>query len=63
MQISRLADNDSKMLAYLEELELMPLKKLTIIEKAPFNGPLTLKYDDREKIIGNEVAKNIFVKS
>jgi DtxR family transcriptional regulator, Mn-dependent transcriptional regulator len=60
--ISRLADNDSKMLAYFEELELMPLKKLMIIEKAPFNGPLTLKFGDQEKIIGNEVAKNIFVK-
>ena len=59
--ISRLADNDAKMLAYFEELELMPLKKLIILEKAPFNGPITLKFGDKEKIIGNEVAKSIFV--
>jgi DtxR family Mn-dependent transcriptional regulator len=60
--ISRLADNDPRMLAYFEELELMPYKELKLLEKAPFNGPITLKYDDKEKIIGNEVAKNIFVR-
>ena len=63
VEISRLSDKDSKMLAYLEELSLVPGKKIMITEKAPFNGPLTLKFDDQEKIIGNEVAKNIFIKS
>jgi DtxR family Mn-dependent transcriptional regulator len=61
--ISRLADNDPRMLAYFEELELMPYKELKLLEKAPFNGPITLRYDDKERIIGNEVAKNIFVRS
>jgi len=60
--ISRLADNDSKMLAYFEELELMPNKDLKVIEKAPFNGPITLKYGEKDKIIGYEVARNIYVK-
>lgn len=63
VEISRLSDKDAKMLAYLEELKLIPGKKIMITEKAPFNGPLTLKFDDQEKIIGNEVAKNIFIKT
>ena len=62
VQISRLADDDSKMLAYLEDLNLVPTEMLKIIEKAPFNGPLTLKFNNQEIIIGNKVARNIFIR-
>ncbi len=61
-EISRLSDNDKKLLAYLEDIGLMPGTKLTLIEKEPFYGPLKIKYKGKEKIIGNEVAKNIFIK-
>ena len=62
-EISRLNDHDPKLLAYLEEIGLVPGTKLTILEKEPFYGPIKIKYKGKEKIIGNEVAKNIFIKS
>lgn len=56
-----LGDDDEKMLAYFEETGLMPNVKLNLISKAPFNGPITIQYDGKELIIGNELASNIFV--
>jgi DtxR family Mn-dependent transcriptional regulator len=59
--ISRLCDKDPKLLAYLEEMQLLPGTKFAILEKEPFNGPIKIKYNGKEKIIGFEVANNIFI--
>lgn len=59
--ISRLSDHDPEMLAYFENMGLVPNVKLEVLEKAPFSGPITIKYNSENQIIGNEVAKNIFV--
>ncbi len=61
-EITRLCDGDEKLLAYLEKNGLVPGAKIDVTEKAPFHGPVTIRHQDVEKIIGNEVAKNIFVK-
>jgi len=60
--ISRLADKDPKLLGYLESNTLLPGTKIKVMEKAPFSGPITLLINDKEKIIGNEVAKSIYVR-
>lgn len=59
--IQRLSDSDPDMLGYFEKMGLMPGVKLKLLEKAPFNGPLTIHYNSKKQIIGNEIAKNIFV--
>ena len=59
--ISRISDHDPKFLEYLEKMDLLPNKNIKILEKAPFNGPLTVMHNKEEKIIGQELAKNIFV--
>jgi DtxR family transcriptional regulator, Mn-dependent transcriptional regulator len=59
--IKRLSDNDKKLLAYLEERTLIPGTKLLITEKTPFNGPIMAIMNGKNEIIGNEIAKNIFV--
>ncbi len=61
VEIKRLADNDSEMLAYFEKMGLLPKVKVKILEKAPFNGPLTIEFNEDKQIIGNEIAKNIYV--
>lgn len=61
VKICRLSDNDPRFLEYLEKMELLPNKNIKIIEKAPFNGPLTVFHNEEQKIIGQELAKNIFV--
>lgn len=58
--VSRLADSDPKLLAYLEELQLVPSTKITVLERAPFNGPISIIANGEEKLIGNEVASKIF---
>ncbi len=61
MLIRRISDNDPEMLAYFEKKGLIPGVIIRLIEKAPFNGPITVFYNDENQILGNEVAKNIFV--
>ncbi len=63
VKIARLSDFDNEMLAYFEKMDLMPKEVLEIIEKAPFNGPITIKRKSGNLIIGNEIAKNIFVEN
>lgn len=59
--IRRLSDTDAELLHYLEEIGLLPGAEVTAVEKAPFNGPLTLRIGETEEIIGHEIARNIFV--
>jgi DtxR family Mn-dependent transcriptional regulator len=61
VKISRIGDDDVKLLAYLEEMGLVPNVDLELLEKEPFNGPIKIKFKDKEKIIGCEIASNIFV--
>jgi DtxR family Mn-dependent transcriptional regulator len=61
VMITQLNDEDSDMLDYFEEMNLLPNIIIEIKEKAPFNGPITVLIDKDEKIIGNEIAKNIWV--
>ncbi len=62
VSISRLVDNDSEMLAYFESQGLVPDVDIQVIEKAPFNGPITIKLAGANKILGNEIARSIYVK-
>lgn len=59
--ISYLSDEDDNLLAYLEELNLIPNTKLLILEKAPFHGPIKLKVEGKELLIGYEISQKIFV--
>ncbi len=61
MTISRLSDNDPNFLNYLEKMDLMPNKQVIVLDIAPFNGPLTIVHNGEEKVIGQELARNIFV--
>lgn len=61
VHITRLSDTDPKFLEYMETLGLLPSVLIKVIEKAPFKGPITIIYNDEQKIIGHELAKNVFV--
>lgn len=61
-QIARIQDDaNSEMLRYLAELGLVPGKTITVVDVAPFDGPLTLEVDGQEKVIGNTIALAILV--
>ncbi len=59
--VSRVKDQDPELLRYLEKIGLLPGIKIKIQDKAPFDGPITLFVEGKEQVIGNDVAKNIFI--
>ncbi|HYW33944.1 MAG TPA: metal-dependent transcriptional regulator [Balneolaceae bacterium] len=59
--IVRVKDQEPEPLRYLEKEGLLPGARLTVEEKAPLNGPLTLLIEDKKKVIGRELARTILV--
>lgn len=60
-RIKRISDENTEMVDYFEKMGMLPGVGITVLTRAPFNGPMTIVYNDHEEIIGYEVAKNIFV--
>jgi DtxR family Mn-dependent transcriptional regulator len=60
-EIRRISDDNHEMVAYFEEMGLLPGMKIKVTSRSPFNGPITLIYDEREEIIGHEIGSNVFV--
>lgn len=59
--ISRVRTHDPDKLRYLEELGIVPGAKFQLAAQAPFNGPLRIRIDRYEHIIGRELAQTIWV--
>lgn len=59
--VSRVKNQDPELLRYLEKVGMLPGARLSIKEKAPFNGPITLLIEDREQVIGYDVATHIHI--
>lgn len=62
VSICHLSDEDPALLDHLEERGLMPGVTLEITEKAPFDGPLTIRFEGEEQIIGHTIAQSVFVR-
>ena len=62
VRIQRVSDTDPEMLSYLEEMGLLPGTSIEIVQKAPFQGPITVRIDSSEQVLGHRIASNIFVK-
>lgn len=56
-----LDDSNSDLLRYLGDLGLMPGANITVIEIAPFDGPLTLEINGIRRIVGHKVARSVLV--
>jgi DtxR family transcriptional regulator, Mn-dependent transcriptional regulator len=54
--ISRVNTHDEEKLKYLDSLGLKPGARFTLVERAPFNGPLQLGVNGQVKVIGHELA-------
>jgi len=61
--VRRVNDGDPEMLRYLEEIGLVPNVKIELMEKAPFNGPFTVRIGDKNCIVGKQVVENVYVSS
>jgi DtxR family Mn-dependent transcriptional regulator len=60
--ISEVSDHDPEMLRYLGELGLFPQVEVTVVDVAPFDGPLTIQIDNQERALGREVAQYILMR-
>jgi DtxR family Mn-dependent transcriptional regulator len=54
-------DSDPALLRYLAELGLFPERHVTIVERAPFGGPLTVEVEGARHAIAVELAERIAV--
>jgi DtxR family Mn-dependent transcriptional regulator len=59
-RIARVSDDDPKLLRYLDELGLTLGTTITVVDRAPFDGPITLRLEtdgDETRVVGRTVAK------
>lgn len=59
--IRQVSDWEREQLQYLQSLGLIPGAEIEIIERAPFDGPLTIKLDDRVFALAQDIAQTIGV--
>jgi DtxR family transcriptional regulator, Mn-dependent transcriptional regulator len=59
--VTRVPDGDPALLRYLAKLGLTPARELVVVERAPFDGPLTVEIDGRRHAIGRDLAARIEV--
>jgi DtxR family Mn-dependent transcriptional regulator len=60
-RVVRVSDDDAARLRYLGELGLVPGTEVTVLERAPFEGPITLRVAGRERAIGPALAAVVLV--
>lgn len=59
--VARVSDRDPEQLRFLGELGLRPGVTVTVVERLPFDGPLRIKFDGEEHVIGLPLAANVNV--
>jgi DtxR family Mn-dependent transcriptional regulator len=61
--IRRIRNHTPEKLRYLAEHGLMPGTLITLLGRAPFNGPVRLKTPAGEQVLGTEMARDILVEA
>ena len=61
--IRRVSDSDAEMLRYLGARGLIPDAPVEVLDKAPFNGPLTVKAGETSHVLGRDLARHIRVEA
>lgn len=61
LTVSRVNSHNAEVLKYLASLNLTPETPITLLNRAPFNGPLRLRIGKSEQVIGYELARGIRV--
>jgi DtxR family Mn-dependent transcriptional regulator len=58
-EIRRVDTSQPERLRYLEHSGLTPGKKVTVTQHQPFHGPITVRSDGEEQVIGHELAQQL----
>jgi DtxR family transcriptional regulator, Mn-dependent transcriptional regulator len=57
----RVSDADPAMLRYLEERGIRIGAEFELVERQPFDGPLTLRFPDGDEVVGGSLARSMRV--
>jgi DtxR family Mn-dependent transcriptional regulator len=60
--VVRVSDSNSEALQYLDRLAMHPDAVVEVIEKHPFDGPLTLRINSTDHVVGRELASYVSVR-
>ena len=60
--VSKIVDERQDLLEYLMSINLVPGAHIEVDEKAPFDGPITVKIDGQRHPIGRKIAAIVWVK-
>ena len=60
-RVVRVGDHDPALLRYLAELGIVPGAELRVLQKAPFDGPITLRIGRNDHQIGVTLASQVLV--
>lgn len=61
--VRRVQDSDPEALRYLKRMGVELQSVVAVMEKQPFNGPLTVEIDGKTHTLGRELAGHVFVES
>ena len=61
--IRQVSDGDAEMLRYLGNLGLIPETSIEVLDKAPFDGPMTVRAGDSAHVLGRRLASHIRVEA
>ncbi|MBW3660773.1 MAG: metal-dependent transcriptional regulator [Gemmatimonadetes bacterium] len=59
--VQRVSDRDGEFLRYLASLELVPGTRITVVDRAPYGGTITLEHEDGRVSVGLDLARKVFV--
>ena len=59
--VSRVRTHDPEKLQYFASLKVVPQQPFEILGRAPFNGPMRLKINRDEVVLGAELTKSLWV--
>jgi DtxR family Mn-dependent transcriptional regulator len=60
--IVKITDENPDLLQYLSTLGIKPETYLKVVEKAPFEGPITVRVDGKDHALSSEIAASIKVR-
>jgi DtxR family transcriptional regulator, Mn-dependent transcriptional regulator len=59
--LRRVSDEDAEALRYLARLNLVPGVRLEVLERTPLQGPMRVRVDQQEEMVGLELAARLCV--
>lgn len=59
--VAYVASEEPELLRHLEALDIQPQAQVVVEQVAPFEGPLTVRVNDRRQIVGHNVALSVYV--